>query len=56
MSLGCIGEGARAPGRYLAALELVGEKTEEAEELRDDLDEVKVRGVLPNAHAVSMQR
>ena len=53
MSLGYVGEGAR---RYLAALELVGEKTEEAEELRDDLDEVKVRGVLPNAHAVSMQR
>jgi hypothetical protein len=29
-------------GRYVAALELVGERTEEVEELRDDLDEVKV--------------
>ena len=28
--------------RYLAALEVLGEKTEEAEELRDDLEEVKV--------------
>lgn len=40
-------------GRYVAALELVGEKTEEVEELRDDLDEVKVRNApiaLPGGH------